>query len=137
MANRLLTIRTPRGIARQVRNGDGRVELKLEWAGGFGEGWTAHLQGVQAKFDSEVLRVTEPYVPYDTHLLARSADLASDVGGGTLEWATPYAAAQYYGTRDSREYDPLALAGGHWGERMKADREPELEEYARKLVKRK
>ncbi|MGN0975889.1 MAG: minor capsid protein [Gemmiger sp.] len=131
--NTSLVIHTPRGTLSQVAGRGGGATVEIRWESGFGPDWTARLQGAQAAFDAEVLRVTEPYVPYDTHLLARSADLASDVGGGTLEWATPYAAAQYYDTSDSRGYDPLA--GAHWGERMKADRLPELERFAKGEVK--
>ena len=81
MANPLLKIRTPRGTIAQVAGKGCTVRLQVEWSPGFGPGWTDHLQGVQAKFDTEVLRVTQPYVPYDTHMLQRSADLASDIGG--------------------------------------------------------
>lgn len=135
MPNPLLKIRTPRGTISQVAGKGCTIQLRVDWDPGFGPGWTDHLQGVQAKFDTEVLRVTQPYVPYDTHMLQRSADLASDIGGGELDWATPYAAAQYYNTAESRPYS--SLAGAHWGARMKADQLPHLENFARKEVSEK
>lgn len=132
--NDRLIIKTPRGsiLERAYTKGQlkGRVYMRIEWDPGFGPDWTDHLQGVQAKFDTEVLRVTQPYVPYDTHMLQRSADLASDIGGGELDWATPYAVDQYYNTAESRPYS--SLAGAHWGDRMKADQLPHLENFARK-----
>lgn len=134
MANKLLEIKTPRGVISQVRGKNG-VTIKMDWAPGFGPDWTKHLQGVQAMFDQEVLRVTEPYVPMDTGLLRRSAQMASNIGGGELDWSTPYAAVQYYGTSDSRSYSPLA--GGHWGERMKADKLPQLEKFVKGAVSKK
>lgn len=136
MANKLLNIHTPRGVVRQVRGKTGGVELKLEWNPRFGPGWTAHLQGVQAQFDKRVLALTDPYVPLDTGLLKNTASMASSVGDGELIWAAPYAAAQYYRSGSAGSITG-PLRGPRWGERMKADHEPELEEYARKLVKSK
>lgn len=131
--NDKIIVDTPRGqiLERVYTKGKnkGRVYLRMEWKEGFGPDWTKHLQGVQAMFDQEVLRVTEPYVPMNTGLLRRSAQMASNIGGGELDWSTPYAAVQYYGTSDSRSYSPLA--GGHWGERMKADRLPQLEKFVK------
>ena len=133
MANPLLTIHTPRGAVIQEQTRTGKVRIHIEWARDFGPRWTAALQGVQARFDEEVLRITEPYVPMYTGMLRTSAKLASSIGDGQLEWATPYAAAQYYGTKDSRPYS--AQAGGHWGERMKADNLSYLANFVKKQVK--
>lgn len=129
MAGKVI-IKTPRGAVLQGKNGT----IELEWNKDFAPKWTNKFQKAQAMFDEEVLRLTEPYVPYDTHALARSALIASDIGGGRLVWATPYAAAQYYKTADSRPYSPIA--GGHWGERMKSDNLAHLADFARKAVKK-
>ncbi len=134
MANPLLTVHTPRGAVSQIQ-GENGIELKIEWNPGFGPDWTKHLQTVQARFDNEVLRITTPYVPMDTGLLYKSAELASNIGDGELIWSTPYAAAQYYGTGDSRPYS--SLSGGHWGDRMKADNLSHLARFARKMVSEK
>ena len=130
MADRKVIISTPRGTVVQNRNN----KIELNWNTNFSSEWTNTFQKAQAMFDEEVLRITEPYVPFDTHSLARSALIASDIGGGELVWATPYATAQYYDTADTRPYSPLA--GGHWGERMKADHLAHLAVFARKAVKK-
>ncbi len=133
MANSLLTIKTPKGSVYQSKTSNGKTVVKVEWNPGFGPEWTKNLNTVQAMFDEEVLRKTDPYVPMDTGLLKRSAQLASNIGDGELEWNTPYASYQYYKTSRSRTYSPLA--GAYWGERMKADNLSYLKNFAKKAVK--
>lgn len=123
-----LTIKTP-GDRTVSRDG---VTASVHWNPGFGSAWSARFQAAQAMLDEEILRRTEPYVPVDSGVLKSSAPLASDIGGGELVWATPYAAAQYYNTAQTRAYDPLR--GGMWFERMKADNLASLEAFARRAV---
>lgn len=127
MANKII-IKTPRGTILQGENG----KIVLQWNEQFSAKWTNRFQKGQIMFDEEVLRLIEPYVPYDTHMLARSALIASDIGGGELIWATPYAATQYYKTANNRSYS--TIAGGHWGERMKSDNLTHLANFARQVI---
>ena len=122
------TIRTP-GTVTVRQNG---VTMEIAWEPDFGRRWNEQYEKAQFLFDEEVLRLMTPYVPVDTTMLRDSAIVASDIGGGLLEWATNYAAKQYYDTADSRGYAPLA--GGHWGERCKADNLAHFEGFARKVV---
>lgn len=122
------TIRTP-GTVTVRQNG---VTMEIEWEPDFGRRWNEQYEKAQFLFDEEVLRMVTPYVPVDTTMLRDSAIVASDIGGGLLEWATNYATKQYYDTADSRIYAPLA--GGHWGERCKADNLVYFESFARKVV---
>lgn len=135
MSNKLLKITTPKGIVFQTKTKAGKTTCKIEWNPNFGSGWTDHLNTVQAKFDMEVLRLTDKYVPMQTGMLRRSAQVSSNIGGGELVWSTPYAAQQYYNTASTRSYS--ATAGSHWGERMKADNIKHLANFARKAVKNK
>lgn len=132
--NGLLKVTTPKGSVMQQKTKSGKVKISVEWDPSFGPDWTEKLNSVQAMFDQEVLRVTEPYVPMDTGLLRRSATLASNIGAGELVYATPYASAQYYDTANSRPYS--SKAGGHWGDRMKADNLSHLASFARKAVQK-
>lgn len=134
MSNKLLKIDTPRGTVYQKKTKSGKVRVEMDWRDGFGPDWTNGLNKAQAMFDQEVLRVIEPYVPRDTFMLRRSAVMASNIGGGEIVHATPYAAAQYYNTSDSRTYS--SKAGSHWGERMKADNLTHLANFARGAVKK-
>ena len=91
------------------------------------------MQRVQAELDNEIIKLLSPYVPLRTGVLEKSAEIATDIGSGEIIHATPYAGVQYYETSDTREYDPLR--GGHWGDRMKADKLPQIENFVRKRVK--
>lgn len=128
----IIRIVTPRATIQTVRTGEASLKTTIDWNPSFGREWTTHLQRVQGMFDMEVLRRTEPYVPFDTGTLAHSAIMASHIGEGLLVWNTPYARAQYYGTADHRAYD--LLRGGHWGERMKADNAAALEGFLKRAV---
>ncbi len=134
MVNKLLTVKTPKGDLYQQQGKTGKISIQIRWNPGFGPEWTKALHTVQSMFDTEVLRTTTPYVPMDTEMLRLSAQLASDIGGGELVWATPYAAAQYYDTSDSRPYS--SLAGAHWGERSKADNLSHYASFAKGAVKK-
>lgn len=132
MPNNSIIIETPRAVMISTSANGASIQTRIEWKPGFGREWTSHLQQVQGMFDMEVLRRTEPYVPFDTGMLAHSPIMASDIGGGLLVWNTPYAAHQYHQTSDSRLYDPLR--GAHWGERMKADNLEALAQFVRRAV---
>ncbi len=84
---------------------------------------------VQAFIDSEVVRLSEPYVPFATGALAHSAETASDYGSGLVVWDTPYAAPQYY-----RNGDTKGLRGPLWFERMKADHLEEILDGAAQIA---
>lgn len=105
----------------------------------------------QQFLDMEVIRQCEPYVPYDSGNLTRSAWTATRIGSGEVVYPGPYAHYQYYGevygpsfpceiggemTFRSRKgiikkptgrklkynKDVHPLAGSFWFERMKADK---------------
>lgn len=127
MSNKNIHIETPRGAVCQNTCGKAR----LTWNQGFGSMWTGRFNRAQQFVDSEVLRLSSPYVPFRTGMLDKSGTLGTQIGSGEVNWIAPYAAAQYYNTADSRSYD--AQRGGHWFERMKADHRDEIVRGAKKL----
>lgn len=131
--NELLKIKGPRGTLTQIQTKNGKVKVRLEWDPSYAPAMTSALQQVQAELDQEIIRLVSPYVPFQTGTLEKSAQIATDIGSGEVVHATPYAAYQYYRTRDTRDYDPQR--GGHWGDRMKADKLPQIENFVRKRVK--
>lgn len=128
MSHAGLTIKTPRGVVFTGSNGS----AELKWNQGFGPTWTGKFTRAQMFVDSEVLRLSSPYVPLRTGTLQHSGQLGTQLGQGEVNWIAPYASRQYYSTADSRSYDPMR--GGHWFERMKADHGKSILAGAKKLA---
>lgn len=84
---------------------------------------------VQKAIDSEVLRRSDPYVPFDTGFLKKSGILATKIGSGLVEYNAPYADEQYYhndgrgkqGLTKHNKHNYKCLRGKLWFERMKSD----------------
>lgn len=82
------------------------------------------------KVASEVKRLCEPYVPWDSGNLARTAQVLTD---GVL-YVQPYAAVQYYtnaghgkqGLTKQSAHNYKCLRGAYWDKRMMADKGDEL-----------
>mgnify|MGYP005756908825 FL=1 len=85
---------------------------------------------VQKYVDSEVLRLSSPYVPFKTGNLDRSGTRGTNIGSGEVIYSAPYAVKQYH-TVTFRSYD--AQRGGLWFERMKIDHKEEILRGAKKL----
>ncbi len=77
----------------------------------------------QKKLDSEVLRYSEPYVPFRTGSLKNSGISGTHIGSGEVVYNAPYAKDQYYFGRFAKG---SSLRGRYWIERMKADHIEEL-----------
>lgn len=75
---------------------------------------------VQQIIDSEILRLCDPYVPFDTGMLKDSGILSTDIGSGVVVYDTPYARRQYYENKGS------GMRGRLWFERMKADHRDDI-----------
>ena len=75
---------------------------------------------VQNFIDSEVMRVMEPYMPFDTGIMAHSMPLATTVGSGVVNVNTPYSRRRLLSARHN------GLRGPNYFVRMKADRLEEI-----------
>lgn len=80
---------------------------------------------VQKFIDSEVLRLTEPYVPLDTGALKQSGIQHTKIGSGNVIYRTPYARKQYFANKGS------GLRGKQWFSRMKANHKEQILKGAR------
>lgn len=98
---------------------------------------------VQKYIDSEVLRLSDPYVPFDTGNLKKSGQRATEIGSGVVQYNAPYARYQYYGrvmvgpapkqvTNTPLTYQGAPKRGKLWFERMKADHKAAILQGARK-----
>ncbi|MDL2318072.1 minor capsid protein [Eubacteriales bacterium OttesenSCG-928-A19] len=131
MANTLI-ITTPRGVLWQSFNQFGEVKVRLDWNPDFGRKMTASFNKAQAYIDSEVLRFCSSRVPFDTGMLQKSGILGTTVGSGEVVYLAPYAARQYYKTKQTRAYD--ANRGGMWFERGKAVERERILRGAKKIA---
>lgn len=125
-------IKTPKGSIVQVKTKTGKFEAKLEWNPGFGPKMTGKVNRVQMFVDSEVLRLSTPYAPYQTTMLRKSGILGTEIGSGLVCWNAPYAKMQYYDTAKTRGYD--SQAGSHWFDRMKAEHGPAIIAAAKRMM---
>jgi hypothetical protein len=132
MANRNLTITTPRGTVYTTTSKGGKTTAKQEWAPDFGSRYTENFTQAQKFVDSEVLRFCSARVPFDTGMLQKSGTLGTTIGSGEVQYITPYAAYQYYKTGTSRSYD--ANRGGQWFERGKASERERILRGAARLA---
>lgn len=69
---------------------------------------------VQRYIDSEVLRLCEPYVPFDVGTLIQSGINNTVIGSGEVKYRTPYARRWYY--RDAN-FQEAPRRGNYWFER--------------------
>lgn len=144
-------IQTPRGRVVQTKNG----KATLEWNPSFQSKWEGQYTKAQVFIDSEVLRLSAPYIPFETSMLQKSGILGTVAGSGTVEWIAPYAKYLYYGnvmvspttgspwakkgerkvlTDKPLNYNGAPKRGRLWFERMKADHKKDIVEGARKLA---
>ena len=93
----------------------------------------------QKYIDSEVLRLSDPYVPMQTGMLKKSGISGTVIGSGKVEYTAPYAKPQYY-TNAGRGKEGMnntsgtkGLRGKFWFERMKADHKKEILKGLKKI----
>lgn len=92
---KLRAIRTPRGVVKHIRRGDGSITAVLVWNPGFGAKMSTAFMGAQEYIDDEVLRLSNKYVPHVTSMLENLGVLGTHVGSGEVIWLGPYAHYQY------------------------------------------
>lgn len=111
----------------------------ITFAPNFADNAEKRFEITQKYIDSEVLRLSEPYVPKRSGKLIESGTAGTVIGSGVVEYTAPYAKDQYY-TNAGRGTDGLNAANGNKGmrgkeffERMKADHKDEIKEGAKKI----
>jgi len=106
-------IKTPRGTISTAKG-----KASLVWNTNFQPKWQGQFISAQRFVDSEILRLSEPYIPLLTSMLIKSGILGTKVGSGVVEWIAPYAKSQYYLARKTGSQTG-ALRGSFWFQRMK------------------
>lgn len=92
-----------------------------------------NFQETQQYIDNEVLRLSDPYIPFDTGYLKRSGILGTVIGSGQIFYIAPYGRKQYYdGRAPGTARDPLR--GRLWFDRMKTDHLDDIRSGAAKIA---
>lgn len=86
---------------------------------------------VQQYIDSEVLRLSQPFIPKDTGQLINSGIQNTIIGSGEVKWRTPYARRWYYLNANFQE---SPQRGSYWFERMKQQYGNSIRSGAAKMV---
>ena len=74
----------------------------------------------QKFLDSEVLRDSQPYVPFRTGYLMESGNTGTVIGSGEIVYNAPYARRMYYGTGYNFSKAKHPQASAQWFEKAKA-----------------
>ena len=78
-----------------------------------------------------IIRLSEPYTPFDTGYLKNNAPkIGTSIGSGEVVYNAPYARRQYYENRGNGQ------RGKMWFERMKADHKDEILSGALEVAKK-
>ncbi len=135
--NGLLQVSTPKGRVISVRNKNGSVTTKINWAEGFARGMNVASNNTLAKLTQIVARDTDKFVPFQTGMLKNTANIASDYDNGLIVYSTPYARRQYYLHPQGTDlHGDTGLRGSYWGQRSKGANMSSWETTAHKLMKK-
>jgi hypothetical protein len=128
-----MEIQTPSPIKLTNNN----VSGTLEWNPNFAGKWNGRFSKAQKYVDSEVLRLSDKYTPFQSGMLKKSGILGTVIGSGTIEYNAIYARYQYYGkvmvgpapkkvTDKDLVYTGGPMRGSFWFERMKIDHKKQI-----------
>lgn len=112
-----------------IRTKGGEVKGELKWNPTYNP--SNRFEVAQTYVDTEVIRLSDPMVPFRQGALRSSGMRASSIGDGWVRYSTPYARYQYYGkvmighapktvTNIPLTYSGAPRRGAKWFERMKA-----------------
>ena len=94
---------------------------------------------------SEIVRLSDPYVPFQQGMLKNQRQIASD--GSQIVYTAPYAHYQYYGevmagrapkhyTGRALKYNGAPMRGAFWTERMLIDKGREVKKNVERYIKK-
>ena len=89
---------------------------------------------VQRFIDTECLRLSAEFCPFDQHTLIESGNINTKIGSGELNYLTPYARRLYYHPEYNYSTEHNPQAGGYWFERMKQNYGEQIRAGARKIA---
>ncbi len=122
-------VQTPHTKKITLPNGTAAIEFRPD----FGARMSGKFDNAQIFVDNEVLRYSQPLIPFRTGTLVRSGKVGTVLGSGLVQYIAPYARFQYYKTSESRSYD--SRRGAKWFERMKTAHKKDILSGAKKIMR--
>lgn len=86
------------------------------------------IRRTQTFIDREILRNSDPFVPFDTGMLKRSGITGTRIGTGIIRYTAPYAKKQYFYGRASGQ------RGRKWVRRMWTSKGKKILKDAQKMI---
>lgn len=138
-----MRIETPRGTVYKTKSGN----IRLKWNHDFTSDWEGAFTAAQKYIDNEVLRLSDPYLPFQSGMLKKSGILGTVLGSGEVIYNAPYARYLYYGkvmvgrapkqlTDTDLTFHGAPMRGAFWFERMKADKKDQILRGAAKIIQK-
>ena len=122
-------VKTPHAKKIVLPNGMVTIEFRPD----FGARMSGKFDNAQVFVDNEVLRYSQPLIPFRTGTLVRSGKVGTVLGSGLVQYIVPYARFQYYKTGETRSYD--SRRGAKWFERMKTAHKKDILSGAKKIMR--
>lgn len=140
-----MIIETPKGRIITIKNKNGTTKAILEWNPNYSSKWNGRFKMYQKFVDSEVLRLSDKYVPFRSGALKQSGILGTDIGSGEVKYVAPYSRYQYYGkvmigkppkqvTNRDLNYNGAPLRGAKWFEKMKINHKEQILKGAQRYL---
>lgn len=86
------------------------------------------LDKAQKVVDSECLRLSQPYIPFDKGISSKLMIASTVIGSGQLKTGAPYDAKNYYNPQFNFQGAPMR--GAYWFERMKQSHVDQIKKKA-------
>lgn len=109
-----------------------KVTAKIDMSGIYSKFSKVNQAKTRAFMAEEIVRMTDPYVPFDKGYLRGSANIASD--GSYFEYNMPYARRLYYNPQFNFKGAPQR--GGLWVERSIAIHREAIENAVLRYIER-
>ena len=124
-------VQTPYAKRVMLPNGMATLEFRPD----FGARMSGKFDTAQVIVDNEVLRYSQPLIPFRRGMLVRSGKVGTVLGSGCVQYVVPYARFLYYRTTQTRSYD--VRRGAKWFERMKTAHRDDILSGAKKVMRKK
>lgn len=124
-------VKTPKGWTVNKKSGQTSYKVSFNFDSKLAPRLNTNFDKAQRYVDSEVLRLSEPYIPRLLGTLINSGYSSTSIGTGKVVWETPYARRRYFEAGKNQ----TGLRGPQWVSRMMNNRGQEIVKGVENIVK--